>query len=89
MNLRRTAALVLVGWYLMVPPAKSSKTLEADFNAPLGQWSILRSFDAADACEKAKADFQKKSPEPPAGGKVTISLLATCIATDDPRLKGN
>ena len=87
MKIRHAAALALVGWYLMVTPPISITTMQADTQAVLSEWSISRSFDSADACEKAKSDFQKTSPKLVNNG-VGISRFASCISTDDPRLKG-
>lgn len=58
MNLRHAAALVLVGWYLMIPPlivpppSENPPPLSTDDKAPLARWDISRSFDRADECEK-------------------------------------
>jgi hypothetical protein len=96
LNLRSSAALVLVGWYLMVPPwpAKTS--------TPLSQWIIVKSFDTAANCESglhqqqvsaralAKHVEQGTSPLPKELPEFEAHWFwATCIATDDPRLKDN
>jgi hypothetical protein len=47
MNLRLTAALALVGWYLMVPPNKKN-------DAPLSEWTVSRSYDSAQDCQSAQ-----------------------------------
>ncbi len=66
MNPRHAAALVLVGWYLMLPPFKPINTLPPAFTldslearvlnteAPLSQWEIYQACDSADECEAAK-----------------------------------
>ena len=58
MKPRHATALALVGWYLMVPPGKSSG-LPPD--APLSQWRHMVSFDSATQCERLlhrlRADF--------------------------------
>jgi hypothetical protein len=46
-TLRHTAALALVGWYLMAPPSPAS-------SVPLNHWLMIGSFDSADQCESAK-----------------------------------
>ncbi len=93
MKLRHAAALALAGWYLMMPtpPSKDSgywgKLRALAFGspqyAPMSQWQQLGTFDTAKECE---------------AGKTTARAIANsiikgddpvCIATDDPRLKGN
>ena len=58
MKLRHTAALALVGWYLMVPypdvPGKSP-----NFKAPLSQWNQMGAFDTAPACDKERESRRK------------------------------
>jgi hypothetical protein len=71
MNLRHAAALALVGWYLMLPPA-SSETHYPIGNAPMWQWEVIGSFDSAAECTRAKsareasnrAKWERISPEP-------------------------
>jgi len=84
------AALSLVGWYLMISPA-------AQPNAPLNHWRIDESFDNALYCRNAQVegvggDLWNYDRPPlsigsdPLGWKLPRSA---CIATDDPRLKGD
>jgi len=66
MKLRHTAALALVGWYLMMPPLvekpvphdpsltmKENDDALVDTRAPLSKWMNLRSFDFAPQCYAA------------------------------------
>jgi len=54
MKLRHSAALALVGWYLMTPPAIRGNS------APFTEWGTAGTFDSGDECEKARqALFQK------------------------------
>jgi len=86
------AALALVGWYLMVPPVMGKGL--PDKTAPLSKWEIEYSFDTADDCSTSQHKFSddgmrraelKKSRQDVILG---IQFMdATCIATDDPRLK--
>ncbi len=57
MKLRHAVGLAVVGWYLMVPPMAHEEDWQPGgppTTAPLSEWFIWKSFDAADACEKAK-----------------------------------
>jgi hypothetical protein len=92
----------LLGWYLMLPPVVQRASLPwPDDKAPLSQWSVAESFDAARDCEAAaearrvkfQQTYQKQNSENPGEQFWTHFYLnlvmgATCIATDDPRLKG-
>ncbi len=84
MNPRHAAALALVGWYLMVPPNGGGPVS--------GKWIINSSYDSAKECEKAGEKLRentqyvlRRNPDAPG----IEFMAATCIATDDPRLKGN
>jgi hypothetical protein len=52
MNFQHAAALALVGWYLMTPPAAPSGGY--DNAAPLGKWFVYGGYDSAQECEGAK-----------------------------------
>jgi hypothetical protein len=103
MSLRHTAALALVGWYLMVPPAQNDNDVQ--YNAPLAQWTIEHVFDSAVECDamryrwrsRAKriwaAVIDPKKELSAADGRLSIAQgrqleACECVATDDPRLKG-
>lgn len=84
-KLCHAAAFVLVGWYLMVPPASYPKDgsffIRADL--PIRHWAQLDSFDTADKCEAALKQLSRDD----------VPIMAAkarsgrCIASDDPRLK--
>ena len=83
MKPRHTAALALVGWYLMTAPA----FYKPDFLTPpppLSRWFINQSFDTAEECEKIRLrNLEKKF-----GDQSGLQALAwACVASDDPRLK--
>jgi len=100
MKLRHAAALALVGWYLMLPPQHGGS---ADFNthAPLSEWTVLEKYDDTSACERGKMDqlskwYDRASVDRPGTKEAEKDILMTirlndsqCIASDDPRLKGN
>ena len=59
MKLRHTAALALVGWYLMQPPMVMPQTggptwITFNSTAPISQWNHVDSFDNAADCEAAR-----------------------------------
>jgi len=75
------AALALVGWYLMGPPLTSPDSDKYETQAPLSRWETIASFDTAAQCTARLKEIIRSA--------VTGSLFLRCIATDDPRLKGN
>lgn len=102
MKIRNTAAFVLIGWYLMLPPVGNS-------NAPLSKWEVGQSFDTAQACEDGKSGIlatyvstlsqikKGKSDEQYVADpmakfwfeQMQRTQSAQCIASDDSRLKSN
>ncbi|MDO8431390.1 MAG: hypothetical protein Q7S58_03170 [Candidatus Binatus sp.] len=89
MKSRHAAALTLVGWYLMMPPADTKVGLLLD--APFSDWRVVESFDTAAECKaslKAKRNGVK-IPEVSKNWPNDVPTVAfwECIATDDPRLK--
>jgi len=89
MKLRNTAALAIVGWYLVTP----SSTLPPNvaYKEPLRNWQIVRGFDTADDCEDFLSTFFDQSREKQALNMLEPAyrdyMFARCVATDDPRLK--
>jgi hypothetical protein len=88
------AALALVGWYLMVPPDKPGPPPRHPNDlAPLVKWTIVSSFDTAAECQKRIAGEQNDiaNNARPADAPILFELVDSqeCIASDDPRLKGN
>jgi hypothetical protein len=81
MKPRHAAAVVLAGWYLMVPPKHQSGVWSrfgmqfADTNAPLNKWLIAGVFKTARECEAAMAMRSARQREG-----------LRCIGADDPRL---
>ena len=75
----------------MVPPVNQNGDYYADSKAPLGQWTIRTSHDTAKGCEKARAKLKSEMSQP--HGKLgpvnSFLAMATCIASDNPRLKAN
>jgi len=89
-TLRHAAALILVGWYLMIP----SSTLPPGvaYKEPLRKWQIVQGFDTADDCNDFLHTFFEGSRQKQALNMLEPAyrdyMFANGIATDDPRLKG-
>ena len=91
------AALALVGWYLMVPPPVPHSSVPVDLDAPLSKWRFFSSHDSAAQCEQGLVAFYKLAKTElaanPADERDRIQFYqlenSQCIASDDPRLKGN
>ena len=95
MKRRHAAAFALVGWYLMVPPMAGNHT---NPSAPLGSWRMTTgSYDTAVECRKVLEDSTRDAikalQDPhvlPFTREASLQFLdGACVATDDPRLKGN
>jgi hypothetical protein len=96
MNLRHAAALGLFVVYLMIPPlAENSNKPQADL--PLSQWWQHQAFDSPQECEDSKdrylhkyEDNAKKEQKMKTywNGMMESVVQGLCVASDDPRLKG-
>jgi hypothetical protein len=75
MKHNHAAALVLMGWYLMVPPLVEKYPV---WSKPFSQWKVIATFDSKNACEVSRADFLKSSKTP---------SLPICIASGDLQYK--
>jgi hypothetical protein len=53
MNFSHTAALALVGWYLMLPPVGTDGK-PPNINAPLSTWHQVGAFHSSAACKKKR-----------------------------------
>jgi hypothetical protein len=83
---RRAAALALVGWYLMLPLVRDGKVRDI----PISEWVHIDSFDTAAECRDnglQQLALVKRRGLP--ADRITAFTAFECIATDDPRLKGN
>ena len=97
MNLRHAATVALLGWYLMLPQMKLQETKDdaavgsnqctdvVDKSAPLAQWTLYASFDSAAQCKAMRAQLLAL----PKLADHQRYVDSTCVASDDPRLKGN
>jgi len=81
MKLRHAAALVLVGWYLMVPPVHDGKP---DTQAPISAWKVFRKLDSEAACQQWKVKAETRARR---AGRYGPRPDFVCIASHDPQLK--
>ncbi len=82
MKATHAAALVLFGWYLMIPPTGINGLPNA--HAPIVNWSIIDSFDTAQGCAQGQQNFNSGAR----GARKLMKLRpqSACVATDDHRL---
>lgn len=97
MKLRHSIALVLVGWYFIVPPLVNAP-YKIDTQAPLSSWKVHKKFSTEDQCNDSLAAAHAKydqTADAPIGtiakGSRAFALqmeFARCVSSDDPSLKG-
>jgi hypothetical protein len=89
MKPRHTAALALVGWYLMVPPVDRQRHSLTD--KPLTRWNRVETFDSEQACKESLAFLLKNLKGQFQNFELAVQaerlFHGQCIASDDPRLK--
>jgi hypothetical protein len=86
MQPRHTAALALVGWYLMIPPMRGQEILD---HSPLSKWQVGEEDDSKVECENTIEDYTKNAEQVTDPGTVAEYTRGRCMASDDPRLKDN
>jgi hypothetical protein len=85
-KLRHVAALVFVGWCLIMPPLSDNRQA-VEKKAPLSKWDTIGSYDTAAAC---RHELDKLTAV--IAGNITYSVIqrrvlaGKCVAADDPRL---
>jgi hypothetical protein len=86
MKPRHASAVALVVWYLLAPPLYKG---EVDEKAPLEEWTVLYSFGTVAECSQWLSVLLHKANLDPATRTVVKHrlLAASCMSTDDPRLK--
>ena len=85
MKLRHTAALALVGWYLVMPTPEMASARRDDVS--LSHWYQIGTYDSADDCNQAKSGMLYSKSQTNADENWRMARLQ-CVAEDDPRLKG-
>lgn len=94
--------VALFGWYLLPPAMQLNGVPWPNAAAPISTWTIAKSFDSARACEtevdrhlKLFEDRFRKVNHRDEDRRfwsqllVTAAVEATCIETDDPRLRNS
>jgi hypothetical protein len=93
----------LLGWYLMVPPVYDYQgNIVIGIHRPIRDWKIARTYKSAEQCqEQMKHLVETGAPSTPQVFALPLNGLgadatpigqmlvrhATCIASDDPRLR--
>ena len=82
----------------MMPPTFDGQ-LRVNMDAPISKWQYYASFDSAQECESERAfvfkqaqkftQAQRTNPRTMEESTASQELSGHCVATDDPRLKGN
>ena len=87
MKRRHAAALVLVGWYLMVPPTGRDFPM-GNVDAPLSQWLKRPTvYRDKDECEHVLDRHRRLTNAKNRQTAVNFYKQAQCVSADDSRLK--
>jgi hypothetical protein len=89
MKPRHAAALALASWYLITPSATLPPSVA--YKQSLRNWQIVQGFETADGCEDFLSTFFERSQTKQGLNMLEPAyrdyMFATCISSDDPRLK--
>jgi hypothetical protein len=103
MKLHHTAALALVGWYLMTAPVSDQGAIIYE-DAPLSQWTKTLRLDSESDCEAKRQeaitnsqDAVTLSPDSEvdedskrdASNSLDQAMVSRCVADNDPRILGD
>ncbi len=87
MNARQAAALVLVGWFLILPPVSRDYPM-GNVDAPLTQWKKRpTTYRDKDECEHVRDRYGRVLNGKNRQLAVRYYKQSQCISADDPRLK--
>jgi hypothetical protein len=90
MKPHHAAALVLVGWYLLLPPWIAPNKFDA--RAPMSKWEQSGKFDSVAQCKvmlSALVDWYADHPEEKeASWFRRLYRKAQCVSAEDARLEG-
>ncbi len=84
MKFRHAAALALIGWYVIVPPAP-------DPTLPLSQWRVVHESGSNLDCRVRALMARVNAKQPPNNGNWVRNpnSYTQCVASGDLRLKSN
>jgi hypothetical protein len=89
-RIRHNWIIALAGWFLIAPPAINGDLNQLATGAPIHNWQVIHSFATHAECEQnltALRNFSARDTTFPSGNlRLQMSF---CIASDDPRFKGN
>jgi hypothetical protein len=95
MKTHHLAGLVLIGWYMMVPPLVNAP-YKIDTEAPLTSWKVYQTFDTADQCKQSLSTAKSKYNQTATAPIGTIKrgsrafalqmVFGQCVKSDDRRL---
>jgi hypothetical protein len=85
------------GWYLMAAPFFFHQRITVDIDAPLWKWTVSGAYDTASECTIGQLEYIRAvkrivGTNPSTAKERAVlreAITSECIATDDPRLKGN
>jgi len=94
MKTHHLAGLVLIGWYMMVPPLVNAP-YKIDTEAPLTSWKVYQTFDTADQCKQSLSAAKSKYNQTATAPIGTIKrgsrafalqmVFGQCVKSDDRR----
>jgi hypothetical protein len=98
MKLQHTAAIVLAGWSLILPPV--SRTLRLDMNPDLSKWKVHSKHRTEAECQQERSrllalaappqDQPKSSLRRPGRDALAAQYRSSrCVSSNDPALKSN
>ena len=95
MKSNHITGLVLIAWYLMVPPLVNAP-YKVDTEAPLTSWKVYQTFDTVDRCKDSLSAAKSKYNQTANAQIGTIKrgsralalqmVFGQCIKSDDPGL---
>jgi len=89
MKVSHAAALVL-GWFLLSPPVDHGVYGDIiNGDATLAAWHPVAAFETFKQCQAYKESLIHRDPQTGIKSGGATALIGQCIASDDPRLKGN
>jgi hypothetical protein len=83
MRRRSSAALTLLGWYLLIPSPEMAASHRAD--SPLSDWYHVGAYDSKERCGNMIWYYLKQANNDSERWRYSE---AQCVDSDDPRMRG-